>query len=48
MNVTVSKITRLDGQLCGVGIGARYYVEAPAGGPSWGLRVTFTLLYPNG
>jgi hypothetical protein len=26
---------------------ARYYAEAPKGGPDWGLRFVVTLLFPK-
>jgi hypothetical protein len=29
-------------------LGARYYLEAPEGGPDWGLRSTLTFLFPEG
>jgi hypothetical protein len=47
LNLSMSKVTRLGTQLVSVGGGVRYYVESPAGGPAWGLRLTFTLLYPK-
>jgi len=47
MNLTLSKVMKLGGQLCSVGGGARYYLATPPGGASWGLRLTFTLLYPS-
>jgi hypothetical protein len=47
MNLSVSKVTKLGKQLVSLGAGVRYYLDAPAGGPNWGLRVTFTLLYPR-
>jgi hypothetical protein len=28
-------------------LGARLYVERPAGGPDWGLRFTMTFLLPE-
>jgi len=47
MNVTLSKVTKLGSQLVSVGGGVRYYFETPAGGPDWGLRAIFTLLFPK-
>jgi hypothetical protein len=47
MNLTASKVTKLGGQLVSIGGGVRYYFEAPTGGPNWGLRFTFTLLFPK-
>jgi len=45
--VTYSKVTKLGGQLVSIGGGVKYFVEAPDGGPEWGLRFIFTLLYPR-
>ena len=47
LNLTASKVMKLGTQLVSFGGGVRYYLESPAGGPSWGLRLTFTLLYPK-
>lgn len=47
LNVIYSKVTKIGGQLVSVAGGARYYVEAPDGGPEWGLRSVFALLYPR-
>lgn len=47
MNLSASKVTKLGSQLVSVGGGVRYYFEAPSGGPNWGLRFTFTLLFPK-
>ena len=46
-NLTISKITKLGGQLVSIGGGVRYYLEKPSGGPDWGLRFSVTLLYPR-
>jgi hypothetical protein len=48
MNITASKVTKLGSQMVSFGGGVRYYLKSPTGGPSWGLRVTFTLLFPSG
>jgi hypothetical protein len=48
LNVGYSKVTRLGTQLISYQTGARYYIEGPTGGPEWGLRFTFTLLFPKG
>ena len=29
-------------------LGGRYYADGPSGAPDWGLRLTFTLLFPEG
>lgn len=48
LNVTVSQLVRFGDQLVQVGGGVRYWVESPASGPEgWGIRLTFTLLYPK-
>jgi hypothetical protein len=47
MNLTVSKVTRIGAQMVSIGGGVRYYFESPSGGPDWGLRATFTLLFPR-
>jgi len=46
LNLTVAQLVRLGKQPAQVGIGGRYYVESPAGGPDWGLRLNFVLLFP--
>lgn len=47
VNLGVSKIVRLGKQLASIQGGVRYYIERPAFGPNWGLRSTFTLLFPK-
>lgn len=47
VNVSASKVTRFGSQLVSLAAGARWYPEAPAGGPDWGLRFVVTLLYPR-
>jgi hypothetical protein len=47
MNVSYSKVSRIGGQLVSYAVGARYYFDAPDGGPEWGARFAFTLLYPR-
>ena len=48
INATVSQILKLGDQLVQVGAGARYWADAPSGGPSgWGYRLSFTLLFPK-
>ena len=48
VNLTVTQLTRIGSQRVSVGGGLRYYVERPKGGPEWGIRLIFTLLYPRG
>ena len=47
-NLTVSQILKLGKQPVSIQIGGRYYAQAPNGGPNWGLRLNFTLLFPTG
>ena len=47
LNLSGSKVTKLGSQMVGIAGGVRYYLESPAGGPTWGLRLTFTLLFPR-
>jgi hypothetical protein len=46
-NAGYSKVSRIGKQLVSYQGGVRYYVEAPDNGAEWGLRFTFTLLYPK-
>ena len=46
-NLGYSKVSKIGKQLVSYQGGIRYYFEAPEGGPEWGLRLTFTLLYPK-
>jgi hypothetical protein len=47
LNLTATQIMKLGTQLVSIGGGVRYYVETPTGGPQWGLRLIFTLLFPK-
>lgn len=47
LNIQYSKVTRLGSQLISYQGGVRAYLDAPAGGPDWGVRLTVTLLYPR-
>ena len=47
LNVGYSKVSKLGAQLVSWQGGVRYYLEAPDGGPEWGLRFSFTLLFPT-
>lgn len=47
LNLGYSKVGRIGKQLVSYQGGVRYYLEAPDGGAEWGLRFTFTLLYPR-
>lgn len=47
LNLGYSKVTRWGRQLVSLQGGVRVYLEAPEGGPEWGLRFVVTLLYPR-
>jgi hypothetical protein len=47
VNASLSQVLPLGGQLVSVGLGGRAYLDAPRGGPDWGLRLTVTLLFPR-
>lgn len=46
-NLQFSQVLPIGKQLVSVAAGARYYLETPAGGPDWGVRLVFSLLYPK-
>lgn len=46
-NIGYSKVAKIGSQLVSYQAGARYYFEAPDNGAQWGLRFTFTLLFPK-
>jgi len=47
LNLTYSQVMKVGGQLISYSVGARAYLERPAGGPDWGVRFVVTLLYPK-
>ena len=47
INASVSKLVSLGNQKVSFQFGARYYADAPEGGPDWGLRFTTTFLFPE-
>jgi hypothetical protein len=48
LNIGASQMLQIGNQPLQVGIGARYWLESPAGGPEgWGLRLSFVLLFPK-
>lgn len=47
INIGYSKVSRIGKQLVSYQGGVRYYLEAPDSGAEWGVRFTFTLLYPR-
>jgi hypothetical protein len=47
VNVGVAQLMRMGAQPVQIGITGRYYLEKPAGGPDWGVRLNVTLLFPK-
>ncbi|HVR96841.1 MAG TPA: transporter [Thermoanaerobaculia bacterium] len=47
LNLQASKVVRLGSQRASVFGGARVFLDAPDGGPDWGLRMGLTLIYPK-
>jgi len=47
INGSVSQLVKFGNQPVSFALGYRDYVEAPTGGPDWGLRFTVTLLFPK-
>jgi hypothetical protein len=47
LNLSVSQLFKLGKVPVKLALGARLYVERPAGGPDWGLRFTMTFLLPE-
>jgi hypothetical protein len=47
INLGYLKVSKLGSQLVSWQGGVRYYLETPDGGPDWGLRFTFTMLFPK-
>ncbi len=48
INALVSQVVKLGKQPVQFGLGARYWADAPEGGPDdWGLRAQVTLLFPK-
>ena len=47
VNLMYSKVTKIGNQMVSFAGGARYYLDAPPGGPDWGVRFVVTLLYPK-
>jgi hypothetical protein len=48
INVTATQLLKLGNQPFSLTLGWRTYVEAPSGGPDWGLRFVVTFLFPKG
>lgn len=47
LNLSYSKVSKIGQQMVSYQAGVRAYLDAPDGGPDWGLRFTLTLLYPK-
>jgi hypothetical protein len=48
VNLLVSQMLKAGDQIFQVGVGARYWVDAPDNGPDgWGLRMQLTFLFPK-
>lgn len=47
MNVGYSKVSKIGSQMVSWQGGVRAYLDKPEGGPDWGLRFSFTLLFPK-
>lgn len=47
LNLTVTQLTHMGKQPISVGGGVRYYAVAPRDGPTWGVRMIFTMLFPK-
>jgi hypothetical protein len=47
LNLVVGQVLKIGKLPVQVSVGGRYYAEAPSGGPEWGLRAVFTLLFPT-
>ncbi len=47
INVTVSQLVKIGKQPVSFGIGGRYYVSSPRGGPKAGVRFITTFLFPK-
>ncbi len=43
----VSQLFKISKLPVSFGVGAKYYAEGPSGGPDWGVRFTFTFLFPR-
>jgi hypothetical protein len=48
LNLSVAQILKIGKQPVQIQLGGRYYAEGPSGAPEWGVRLVFTLLFPEG
>ncbi|HTG31053.1 MAG TPA: hypothetical protein VK818_22765, partial [Methylomirabilota bacterium] len=44
---SISQVLKIGRQPISIAIGGKYYADSPRYGPDWGVRFTFTLLYPT-
>jgi hypothetical protein len=47
INLSITQILKIGKLPVSVQLGGRYYAEGPSGGPEWGMRFTFTFLFPK-
>jgi len=47
LNLTVKQLVRIAGQPMQFELGPKLYVEGPTGAADWGIRFTYTLLFPT-
>lgn len=47
INAMVSQVLKIGSQPLSLQLGYRYYAEAPANGPDWGIRVNLVFLFPK-
>jgi hypothetical protein len=47
INAQMSQLTHIGKQPIQVGMGLKYYVVSPDGGPDWGIRFNLTFLFPK-
>lgn len=48
VNVVVTKVTKIGGQLISLGVGVRYWADSPDAGPEgFGFRLAVTLPFPR-
>ncbi len=48
INLSVSQLIKIAKMPVSLGLGLKYYAEAPQGGPDWGVRFIVTPLFPTG
>jgi hypothetical protein len=47
IKLVVSQVLKIGEQPISLALGYRNYVEAPSGGPDWGLRFVVSLMFPK-